>query len=106
MFKAKDYVHALFFSHLVLEKLCKAHWIKVNTANTPPKIHNLITLASQAQLSLSNTDIEFLGQMNQFQLEGRYPDYANKLYKTFKAEQTKDILNKVNALQKWLLKNL
>jgi len=44
--------------------------------------------------------------MNQFQLEGRYPDYTNKLYNTFKAKQTKDILNKVNTLRKWLLKNL
>jgi hypothetical protein len=26
MFKAKNFVHALFWSHLVLEKLCKTHW--------------------------------------------------------------------------------
>lgn len=106
MFKSKDYVHALFFSHLVLEKLCKAYWVKTNTANTPPKIHNLITLAAQANLQLTETYIEFLSQMNQFQLEGRYPDYTNKLYNTFKAEQTKEIINKVNKLRKWLLKNL
>lgn len=41
MFGTKDYLPALFFSHLVLEKLCKAHWVKDNHGNTPPKIHNL-----------------------------------------------------------------
>jgi HEPN domain-containing protein len=106
MFKANDYIHALFFSHLVLEKLCKAHWVKNNAANTPPKIHNLTVLASQANLQLPERDLEFLSQMNQFQLEGRYPDYTNKLYKVFKAAQTKDILNKVNTLRKCLLKDL
>ncbi len=89
MFKSKDYIHALFFSHLVLEKLCKAHWVKTNTANTPPKIHNLITLASQANLQLTVADVGFLGQMNQFQLEGRYPDYTSKLYHTFKRRTNK-----------------
>ena len=44
--------------------------------------------------------------MNQFQLEGRYPDYKNTLYKNYKAVRTKNILDKVNLFRKCLLKNL
>ena len=106
MYQSKDYLHALFFAHLLLEKLCKAHWVKDNTGNIPPKIHNLIILIGKTKLELLDTDKQFLSQMNQFQLEGRYPDYTQRLYKTYKAHLTKNILDKVNTIRKCLLKNL
>jgi HEPN domain-containing protein len=39
-FNAKRYVHCLFWAHLTLEKLAKAHWVRTNQENMPPKIHN------------------------------------------------------------------
>jgi len=42
LLKGKNYVQALFWAHLVLEKLLKAHWIKDNKEDNPPKTHNLI----------------------------------------------------------------
>ena len=33
MYKTKDFVTALFFTHLHLEKICKALWVKNNTNN-------------------------------------------------------------------------
>jgi AbiV family abortive infection protein len=51
LFKNKKYLHALFWSHLVLEKLCKALWIAHNTENTPPRTHNLIYLLSKTNLN-------------------------------------------------------
>ena len=75
-------------------------------SNIPPKIHNLITLVDRTKLELAEADKEFLSQMNQFQLQGRYPDYTQQLYKTYKAVQTKTILDKVNSIRKCLLNNL
>jgi HEPN domain-containing protein len=106
MYKSGVYLHALFFAHLVLEKLCKAHWVKDNVGNTPPKIHNLIILVDKTKLQLSKEDRDFLAIMNQFQLEGRYPDYKFDLYKKYKAVQTKKILGEVDTIRKCLLKNL
>ncbi len=106
MYKSKDYLHALFFAHLVLEKLCKAHWVKDNTVNTPPKIHNLNTIVDKTKLQLSEEDRNFFFNMNQFQLERRYPDYKNEMYKKYKAVQTKIILDQVDTLRKCLLKSL
>ena len=97
---------ALFFSHLLLEKLCKAHWVKDNTENTPPKIHNLPGLVLKTKLQLSDEEIDFLREMNQFQIEGRYPDYKNLLYNTYKEAKTKLILGKVNTLRICLLNKL
>ena len=30
---SKKYAQCLFFAHLVLEKLCKSHWVKDNEGN-------------------------------------------------------------------------
>ena len=106
MYQSKDYVQALFFSHLVLEKLCKAHWVKDNVENIPPKTHNLLVLLESTKLSFTDEDTVFFRAMNQFQLEGRYPDYANAIYKTYKAENTKIVLDNVNIKRQWLLENL
>ena len=106
MFTTKDFLPALFFSHLLLEKLCKAHWVKDNSGNTPPKIHNLPGLVLQTKLQLADEEIDFLREMNQFQIEGRYADYKDLLYKTYKAEKTKLILDKVNTMRLCLLRKM
>jgi HEPN domain-containing protein len=36
--------HCLFFAHLALEKMLKAH-VVVATKNIPPKIHDLVRLS-------------------------------------------------------------
>ena len=106
MMKSKDYVHALFFSHLVLEKLLKAHWIKDNNNNHPPKIHNLQYLSSKINIVIAESDKNFLGQMNAFQLEGRYPEYKADIYKIYKLKKTKPIIERVNEIRKWLLQSI
>ncbi len=39
--------HALFWTHLTLEKMLKAHVCR-QTKAVPPKIHNLLTLAKMS----------------------------------------------------------
>jgi HEPN domain-containing protein len=106
MLKARDYVPALFFAHLVLEKLLKAHWIKDNGQNHPPKIHNLISLAAKVTYSFTDDELIFMGRMNDFQLEGRYPDYTHNIYKVYRKKETEPILKMVDKLRKCLVKNL
>jgi HEPN domain-containing protein len=106
MYKTKDYVPGLFWTHLVLEKLIKAHWVKDNEDNHPPKIHNLTTLIKKTKLQLSEDYMDFLDRMNQFQLEGRYPDYVSGIYKIYKGRLTKEILDKAKIVRKCLLKEL
>lgn len=106
LFKGKSYVNALFFSHLVLEKLLKAHWVKDNKENHPPKIHNLISLAGRISFSFSDDEKIFLSRMNDFQLEGRYPDYSRNVYRSYKQKETQSILREADRIRKCLLKKL
>ncbi|MEI6576778.1 MAG: HEPN domain-containing protein [Bacteroidota bacterium] len=67
-------LHGLFFCHLVLEKIIKAHVVK-NTNDNAPRSHNLIYLLEKANLTLEDDDEIFLGILMKYQLQGRYPDY-------------------------------
>ena len=65
--------HSLFFAHLAIEKMLKAH-VTRQTKDIPPRTHNLLRLAKLAQLKLDPVQLDFLREFNLYQLEGRYPD--------------------------------
>jgi AbiV family abortive infection protein len=106
LFSGKKYLHSLFFAHLSLEKICKAHWINSVEINIPPKTHNLIFLLSQIALELNDNQKEFLLELNRFQIEGRYPEVITKLQLSTTATFTRNKLNEAKELQLWLLSKL
>jgi len=106
LFQSYDFVPALFFCHLHLEKICKALWVKNNKENSPPRSHNLIKILNESNVHTNEEQLDFMLVMNNFQLEGRYPDYKQKLHKTYKKENTKEIIDNVKKLSKWLQKKL
>ena len=52
--------HCLFFAHLAIEKMLKAH-VTRQTKDVPPRTHNLVRLAEIAELSLSPEQTSLLG---------------------------------------------
>ncbi len=103
LFLKGNYPQSLFFGHLVLEKILKAHWVKDNADDVPPRLHNLIRLASQTVLAFSPDELLFLDKMNDYQMEGRYPDYHFTIYKICTPVFTEEILNEVKRIYSWLL---
>ena len=67
------YRHGLFFLHLALEKLLKAHVCR-QTRDLAPRVHNLVRLAELAALHLPESCEDTLAAMNPFAIAGRYPD--------------------------------
>jgi len=65
--------HGLYFAHLAIEKMLKAHVVKV-TQKAPPKIHHLRRLADIAKIALEPEQQQYLLDLGVYQLEGRYPD--------------------------------
>jgi len=65
--------HGLFFAHLALEKILKAHVVR-RTKGVPPRIHSLPRLAAMAELGISGERMDFLREFGAYQIEGRYPD--------------------------------
>jgi HEPN domain-containing protein len=106
LFKGKNYLQSLFFAHLVIEKLCKALWIKFNEENVPPRTHNLIQLLTSTPIDLSDDRKELMLSINRFQLEGRYPDYLTKMHNICNEKFTVSMLDSTNQLRLWLLEKL
>ena len=104
--QGRKYLQALFFAHLVIEKLCKAIWIKHNEMNVPPKTHNLLHIISQTPVILSDAQSEFMLNLNRFQLEGRYPEYISQMRNICNEAFTRTMIENVNKLRLWLTEKL
>jgi len=88
----------LFAVHLALEKLIKAHVIKV-TKELPPRIHNLLTLATLASLTLTPEQERLLAELNTFNIRGRYSDIPMERPT---ATQAESIFKQAKEVFKWL----
>lgn len=106
LFESKRYVHYLFFAHLALEKLCKARWVRDNESNHPPRIHNLVRILSNTKNQLSEENMVFLERFNDFQIEGRYPDYMMRIYKVCTQEYTQQLLDTAKQINQCLTETL
>ena len=90
--------HSLFFAHLAVEKMLKAH-VTRQTKDIPPRIHNLIRLAEIAKLSLEPEQASFLSRFDMFQLEGRYPESSHII---IDLKAAKERLALAGEILKWL----
>ena len=106
LYQSKQYVYSLFFSHLVIEKLSKAIWVKNSSGNHPPRSHNIVYILESANFKISDKYKEFLLMLNDFQLEGRYPDYQQKIYHYCTKNRTDNIIKQVKDIRTWLLRKL
>ena len=106
LFEGKQYVHTLFFLHLVIEKILKAHWVKDNEETNPPRTHDLDQLYSQTTLQLSAEQLDLIRVMNAWNLEGRYQDYKDKFYRDTTPAYTKNKIDQVDSLRLWLLSEM
>ncbi len=94
--------HSLFFAHLTLEKVLKAH-VCGYTRELAPKLHNLVRLAELSGLKLDEAQISLLAEMNSYNLEGRYPDM---LLPAPTLNDAKIQINKAEKVYQWLLSQL
>jgi len=95
-------LHGLFFCHLVIEKVIKAHVVK-QTGEVAPRSHNLIYLSEKAKLVFTTDEDDFMGTLMKYQLQGRYPDF-NPLVPS--KDVVKEYLTKTDKLLQWLTEKL
>lgn len=101
---AKRYHHALFFSHLAIEKMLKAK-IVVATNEPPLPIHDLLRLADISRLIVSDEHISWLREIDKFNIAARYDDYKRKFYKKATAAFATLWFGRAKELLIWLNKN-
>lgn len=80
LYENKKYNWSLFVGHLMIEKLLKALFVKLNNSH-PPFIHNLIRLAEKCDLELTENQKLFLATVTAFNINARYDDYKMSFQK-------------------------
>jgi len=88
---------------LSLRKPIKALWIENHHPKPHPRVHNLVKLATQIPLQLSEEQEDFLLDANSFYLSGRYPEDKKQFYKLCTLEYTQKKFNAIKSFRKWLL---
>ena len=95
------FVWALFVGHLVLEKMLKAPYVQ-NHAATPPFIHHLLKLGRDAGLSLDADQEDFLLEVTNYNIQGRYPDFKRALQNKATPEYTQERIHRIKEFRLWL----
>ena len=102
MFEAGRYDWCLFAGHLALEKMLKAIFSAKNDEQLPPKIHNLVRLAEVSGVGLSDEQKFLMDQINDFNIQTRYPDYKLDFYRRCTKDYSEKYLGKIKELYAWL----
>ncbi len=104
--EGKQFVMALFLYNLVIEKLLKAHWVRDNADNSPPRTHDLQHLHNQIDLDLQAADYDYLAVVNRWNIDTRYPDYKSKIYAIANVAYVAEQKQRLEKLKQCLLENL
>ena len=78
--KLKKYHHALFFCHLALEKILKGLVFKKTDSHALP-IHDLVKLAEQAGIFLTEGQRKDLEEITTWNIQARYDTVKRAFYK-------------------------
>ncbi len=105
LFKNKRYDASLFFGHITLEKILKALVAKT-TKEHAPRTHNLVLLAKTAKLNLSDKEFILLGEINEFNIEARYPEWRLDFYKRCTKEYSTKYIKQIDRIYKKLCQKL
>ena len=68
----------------------------------PPKTHNLVKLAEKTTIPLNAELKLFLDEVNDFNLEVRYPEYKQEFYKICTKKFAEEYLNRIKEHYTWI----
>ena len=107
MLKSKYYLHVGFMCHLTAEKSLKAA-ITHFTSEIPPKVHQLVKLATRAGLhdKMTEDQQELLRELNPLNIEGRYPEYKAGIAKTLTNDKCIQLIERTEDLLCWIKQQL
>ena len=89
----------LFMAHLALEKFLKAKVCR-QTGDLAPRLHNLVQLAALAEINPTPEYLDTLADMNDFNLEGRYPQ---EMAAPPTAAESRAFMARAKEVMEWLM---
>ena len=106
LYLSGKYDWSLFIGHLVLEKVLKGLYVRDNQNQLPPKTHNLVKLAENTNIVLSADQNFFLDEVNDFNLEVRYPEYMREFYKKCTKDFAESYFIRIKEMFQWIKSQL
>jgi HEPN domain-containing protein len=101
MYITKQYSWSMFLGHIMIEKLLKALYIKVNL-ELPPHIHNLTRLAEKCNIEIDEEQRYFFVTVTAFNLNARYDDYKKTFRQTCTPEFCSIWIEKLKTHRLWI----
>lgn len=107
MLRSKRYLYVGFMCHQSIEKAFKAYYTKLKS-ETAPYTHSLSYLAKQADFyeRFSETQKEFIDQIEPLNIEARYPSHKERLLKSLTDVKCLEIIQSTKEIQKWIKEKL
>jgi len=105
LLKTGDLSWALFMGHLVIEKLLKAHYVRL-TGHPAIMTHDLLRLSEKAGLSLPPQFAEWLDEITTFNINTRYDSYKQDFYRLCTKEFTDKWIKRIEEIRVWLTQQL
>lgn len=107
MLGGRRYLYVGFMCHLTIEKALKAVVAK-DEELMPPKIHNLLKLASMTNIYdlMSEKQQLLLSELNPLNIESRYPSYKEDIASTLNETNCKMLIDKTEELLCWIKRQL
>ena len=105
LFVGKRYDATLFFGHIILEKMLKA-LIAHKIGEQAPYTHDLVRLAKIAHVELSEEEMKLLNEVNDFNIEARYPAERLEFYHRCTRGYTKKYVDLIDDFYKKLCQEL
>lgn len=99
------FASGLFFLHLALEKALKSLFCKKKSQHAP-YTHNLLGLVEKIGIILTETDLQVLAEINEFNLEARYPDEKYSLLERATFVLATQYLREAERIQSWIFEEL
>ncbi len=101
LYENKRLSWSMFLGHLMIEKLLKALFVKLNN-EYPPYIHNLLRLAEKCNIIVDEEQQLFFATVTAFNINARYDDYKMSFQKTCTQEFCAIWIEKLKINRLWI----
>lgn len=107
LFKTRRWLYVAFMCHQAIEKTLKAYWCGTRE-DTPPYTHSHTRLAEGCGLydRMSDEQKDFLDSITNFNIEARYPEDKDALYRRLSKPTCRQIIDNTKQLTQWIIEEL
>jgi HEPN domain-containing protein len=101
MLKAGRLYYVLFCCQQAVEKMLKAVYAR-KLEEVPPRTHQLVRIAEEAKLDLSEEQKDFMRELSAYYVQSRYPGEMEDMESRISEDLANRVLKRTQELLQWL----